>query len=111
MIIVPPTARDLLDLSLGEDGAGADHRPPSKPPGQPRDAVERIGRVHRNFDQRETGIDQRIADALDFVGLHPAQDGDERAARKGGVERGEHGSLLHDLVDTPATNAAWLSIR
>jgi hypothetical protein len=35
--------------------------------GEACDAVERIGRVHRHFDQREASGDKRIADILDFV--------------------------------------------
>ena len=47
--------------------------------GEPADALKRLRRIERHLDDRDTGLDQRIADRLDLVGLHAAQDRDDRA--------------------------------
>src|SRR5690606_27949208 len=86
------------------------HRRACELAGQPANAVERIGRVERDLDQRESRLRQSLAHAFDLVGPDAAQDRDEGALRKGAPESRIHThSTKSHISRMPATNAAWLS--
>jgi hypothetical protein len=69
-----------------EDGAGADHDLVAELPRHQRDAGERLGRVERDLDQAEAGVDQRAADREGLVGLEAAQDRDQGQGGEGALE-------------------------
>ena len=74
------------DVRRFEHRAGADQRTRAVARGEPLDALERLRRIERHLDDRDAGLDQRIADRVDLVRLHAAQDRGDRALRQGGAQ-------------------------
>ena len=62
---------------------------------QGRDAVERLRRIQRHFEDANARLDESLADRQGLVRPQPAQDRDDRHGREGLVEaRFERRKLL-----------------
>ena len=76
----PPARAMSATCASRHHRAGADQQAGAEVARQRGDAVERVGRVQRHLDDGDAGLFQRGGDGLDFMRLHAAQDGDQRAA-------------------------------
>ena len=74
--------RRRLDRAGQEHGPGADERGLADPVCDDLDALERIGRVERNLDRAEAGLDKDGGDGFRLIGLHAAENGDQGRRRK-----------------------------
>ena len=71
---------DLLHLCFGHHRAGADQQAIAKLLGEPGDAVQRIRRIERHFDDDYAANFQCGGDGRRFIRTHAAQDGDQWAS-------------------------------
>ena len=77
-MIRPPASRPA-DILGRQDRAGADQHSLAEALGQPLNALERIGRVQRHFDDPDAAFANRIADRVRLVRRDAADDRDQRA--------------------------------
>ena len=77
-MIRPPASRTSLDFGRVEHGAGADQHPLTELPCEPLDAVQRLRRIERHFDDPDATIVDGIADRFRFAGRNAADNRDQR---------------------------------
>ncbi|MNT56966.1 hypothetical protein D3C72_1943060 [compost metagenome] len=71
-----------------QHGARADQAVGGQGRAHGADAVQRVGRIQRHFDQAKARVVERLADGFGFGGRDAAQDGDQAAVGHGGLQTG-----------------------